>query len=345
MRKEPIHTRAKTHIIRTAGVCNEWCRQWRMYDRLLPTAFLCGVALFLGYYLTLAAPVTFQSASLIKVSKEEPIAVVAQHLKEKHLIHSTLVFTFFAKLFGADKHVMAGEYFFPGPQNVITISRRLAHGDYQLVPVRVTFPEGITVSSMAEILQEKVPDFDVSAFLSAAEAKEGYLFPDTYFFLPGQDATSVITTLEANFKQHVSKPEVASALAQSKHTLTELVTMASLLEKEAATFHDRQVIAGVLWHRLAIGMPLQVDAVFPYIIGKNTFELTKADLKVASPYNTYTNKGLPPGPINNPSIGSIVAAATPISSNYVYYLSDMQGNFHFCVNYACQKANQQKYLK
>lgn len=345
MRKEPLHKRAKAHIVRTTGICNEWCRHWRMYDRLLPSAFLCGVLLFLIYYLAIAAPVDFQSTSLVKVTKEESIGEVANRLKEKNLIHSVVAFKLFARAFGAHDHLVAGEYFFPGPQNVILLSRRLAHGDYQLVPVRVTFPEGVTISRMAEILHERVPDFDVQAFRASAQAKEGYLFPDTYFFLPGQEPLAVITTLEANFKEKITKPEVVAAIAQSKRSLVDLVTMASLLEKEASNFHDRQVIAGVLWHRLAIGMPLQVDAVFPYIIGKNTFELTKADLKVASPYNTYTNKGLPPGPINNPSIESILAAATPITTNYVYYLSDMQGNFHFCVTYACQKANQQKYLK
>jgi len=104
------------------------------------------------------------------------------------------------------------------------------------------------------------------------------------------------------------------------------------------------MIAGLLWHRIDIGMRLQVDAVFPYIIGINTFELTKADLATTSPYNTYINKGLPPGPIANPSIDSILAAVTPVKNNYVYYLSDMYGNLHFCQTYACQLANQHKYL-
>ncbi len=91
-------------------------------------------------------------------------------------------------------------------------------------------------------------------------------------------------------------------------------------------------------------MALQVDAVFPYIIGKSSLELTRADLKTDSPYNTYTHKGLPPGPIANPGMTSIIAAVTPIKSNYVFYLSDKQGNFHYCATYACQLANQKKYL-
>lgn len=91
-------------------------------------------------------------------------------------------------------------------------------------------------------------------------------------------------------------------------------------------------------------MPLQVDAVFPYIIGKNTFDLTRADLKVDSPYNTYKYKGLPVGPIANPGLDSMVAAMTPVKSNYIFYLTDMQSQFHFSVTYAQHLANQKKYL-
>ena len=91
-------------------------------------------------------------------------------------------------------------------------------------------------------------------------------------------------------------------------------------------------------------MPLQVDAVFPYIIGKNTFDLTRADLKVDSPYNTYKYKGLPVGPIANPGLDSMVAAMTPVKSNYIFYLTDMQSKFHFSVTYAQHLANQKKYL-
>jgi len=343
--KDPFHIRARAHIVRSAQTCDALCRQWRLYDRVLPAAFLSGILGFLLYMVTIAAPLNFPSGTFIKVPKDTPIATVAQTLKDKNLIHSVYLFRFSARLFGAQGTLMAGEYFFPGPQNVFTIGRRLARGDYQLVPVRVTFPEGYTVLQMARVLEEKIADFDTQGFIEAAKAKEGYLFPDTYFFLPGQDPVSVIATLESNFKQKVSSPQVAQAIQQFGKPLSDIVVMASLLEREAAKFQDRRLIAGVLWKRISIGMPLQVDAVFPYIIGKNTFELTHADLKTPSPYNTYVHKGLPPGPIANPSIEAILAAATPIPTNYIYYLSDRTGAFHFCTTYACQLANQKRYLK
>ncbi len=344
-KKISFHARARAHIIRTKGVCDEWCRTWRLYDRLLPTAFLFGVLCFLLYFITIAPPIDFPGASLIKVSKNEPLEVVAQQLKEKHLIHSTVVFIQFARLYGAGTTTVAGEYFFPSSQSVITVARRLAHGNFELVPVKVTLPEGASARQYADILEKKIPDFDKEAFLEAALPKEGYLFPDTYFFLPGQDPLLVIATLESNFKEKIEDPTIAAAILASGKQLTDVITMASLLEKEASDTKSRQAIAGILWKRISINMPLQVDAVFPYIIGKNTFQLTRADLKVDSPYNTYVHKGLPPGPIANPGLSSILAAVTPIKSNYLFYLSDMQGNFHYSVTYAQQLANQRLYLK
>jgi len=120
--------------------------------------------------------------------------------------------------------------------------------------------------------------------------------------------------------------------------------MASILEKEGATTKDREMISGILWKRISIGMKLQVDAVFPYIIGVNSLQLTKAQLQTDSPYNTYTHAGLPPGPISNPSMDSIMAAITPTKSNYLFYLSDLHSVMHYCANYACQQANAAKYL-
>jgi UPF0755 protein len=154
----------------------------------------------------------------------------------------------------------------------------------------------------------------------------------------------VVTALENNLKINLADTNLQNAIAKYGKPLPEVLVMASILQKEAASLKDRQAIAGLLWHRIVIGMPLQVDAVFPYILGKNTFQVTKTDLATTSAYNTYVNKGLPPGPIDNPSMQAILAAVTPVKSNYVYYMSDLQGNLHFCITYTCQLANQRKYL-
>ena len=126
--------------------------------------------------------------------------------------------------------------------------------------------------------------------------------------------------------------------------LDDVVVMASLLEKEANEFKDRRKIAGVLWKRLEIGMPLQVDATFVYFLGKNTFELTLADLQTESPYNTYINKGLPPTAIANPGLDSLRAAVTPDENDYFFYLADYDGVTHFSETYAEHLRKKRKYL-
>ncbi len=336
-----LPTEKRKHVFRRAETCGEWCIECRVYDKTLPLAFLGGLLVFLLYMVTLGAPIGFQDAALVKVEKGSTVAEVAEDLKEKHLIRSTVIFQLSVRLFGGEDKIIAGGYFFAGPQDVLTIARRMVTGDFELTPVRVTVPEGSNNREIAEILGKKLIDFDTSAFLEAGEEKEGYLFPDTYFFLPGEDPEVVLFVMEQTFKDRIES--ASTTLSSSGKTLKELVIMASLLEKEASNTRDRRMIAGVLWKRIDIGMPLQVDAVFPYIIGKYSLQLTRADLRTESPYNTYTNKGLPPGPIGSPSLNSILAAAEPVKSNYLYYLADRRGVTHYSSTYAQHLALRAKY--
>jgi UPF0755 protein len=312
------------------------------YDTVLPLAFLVGILVYLIYFLTLGAPVDFPVGVYVRVTDGQSLGQVGEELKAKHLIHSVALFEALMRLIGNDKKVYAGEYFFSSRETAWTVAERFAFGDFELVPIRLVFYEGLTAKDMAALLAKKVPDFDADTFFAAAQAKEGYLFPDTYFVLPGEDPTLLLHAMENNFNTHTLA--ASTTIQKFKKPFSDVVVMASILEREAADSQSRRMIAGILWHRIAIGMPLQVDAVFPYIIGKNSFQLTKADLKVDSPYNTYTHKGLPPGPISNPGMSSILAAVTPIKSNYLYYLSDKQGIFHYSATYAGQLANQRTYL-
>jgi UPF0755 protein len=332
--------RERRHILRSAYVCNEDCWECRMVDRVLPMAFLFGVLMFLVYFVVLAAPFNFPDGSYLKVPKNTSVTAAAELLKEKNIIRSTAVFKGLVRLFG-NNSIYAGEYFFSGPQSAITIARRLAFGDFEITPKRMVFFEGYTAQQMAEQLR-KVPDFDADAFLAEGKPKEGYLFPDTYFVLPGEDYKVVLEAMQRNFDNHIES--ASTTIAKFGKPLKDVIIMASLLEREAPDLDSRRRIAGILWRRIEMGMLLQVDAVFPYIIGKNTFEVTREDLKVDSPYNTYKYKGLPAGPIANPGMTSILAAVTPIKSNYLFYLSDRDGNFHYCETYACHQANARKYL-
>jgi UPF0755 protein len=330
--------------LRTLRAYDAEFREAQVYRKVIPLSIVGGALLFSLYLITFAPPLNFPTSLLIKIPRGVSVGEASSILKEKNVIYSTTFFEIANRLQPGGNKVVAGEYFFAGPQNVFMVAWRLARGEHDLTPVKIRIPDGARAKEITQLFDKEIPDFNREAFFAMALPKEGRLFPDTYFFLPGEDADVMLDALENNFERHIEEKTVADAIKKFGKPLGDVLTMASLLEKEASVTADRQVIAGILWKRVAIGMPLQVDAVFPYIIGVGSLNLTSVQLKTDSPYNTYTNKGLPPGPIANPSIDAIVAAVTPTKSNYLYYLSDKNGVFHYASTYAGHLANKRKYL-
>lgn len=218
------------------------------------------------------------------------------------------------------------------PFLLLCILKRAPSAITALPQIRITIPEGYSSRDIAEKFVG-FKNFNKDNFLKIADGKEGYLFPDTYFFTLLETEEEIIKKMEDNFKEKAGdvKPEI--------------IVMASILEKEALTPEDKKIVSGILWKRLETGMLLQVDAVFAYIIDKKSSDLTLDDLKIDSPYNTYLYKGLPPAPICNPGIESIEAALNPTSSSYWYYLSDKNLNIHFAKNFDEHKLNKAKYLR
>jgi UPF0755 protein len=319
-----------------------WYRGLRVIEHTLVTV---GFVLLIGWgiYAATLSPVSyFPSGSYVSVPKGSTLKDVGEIFEARGIVRNAWTFRQAARLLGNDRAVPAGVYYFGREENLLQVAARVVAGDFETTPVRVLIPEGSSTKDIARILFEKIPNFDQRAFLQATDGKEGYLFPDTYFFMPSDTTEAILSVFNNAFHTRLTK--LAKQIDASGHTELEILTMASILEKEANKTADRQKIAGVLWHRIEIGMPLQVDAVFPYIINKNTFEVTLSDLKIDSPYNTYKYKGLPPGPINNPGLDSITAALNPVKSSYIFFLSDLDGNFHFTTTYAEHMANKKKYL-
>jgi UPF0755 protein len=193
------------------------------------------------------------------------------------------------------------------------------------------------------VLEKNITGFDSKFFLEHARSQEGFLFPDTYLFPENVTAQGVETLMIANFNKRIEP--WSGVIELSKHTMREIVIMASILEKEATTEEDKAIVSGILWKRISIGMPLQVDATFMYLLGKASSELTTTDLAMKSTYNTYTNRGLPGGSIGNPGIAAIRAAIQPTASQYLYYLSDNNGVMHYAKTFQEHIANKSKYLK
>jgi|SRR5665213_277662 len=317
---------------------------WRPHtnSRTLIVTILLGVIAGGLYLFLIQPPKSFPTDQLVTVPEGASLDSIAQTLYEDGVVRSPLVFKALVTLLGRERGVYAGDYEFKQPETVFSVARSLSIGAFGLVPIRIRIPEGATMRQMAPIFSSELPRFNSDNFLAQTNTMEGYLFPDTYFFLPNATEATVIQAMRQDFDTQIA--QLLPAIASSTHSLEDIVTMASILEKEAPGTQDRRTIAGILWHRIAIGFPLQVDSTLIYENGKADSQLTIADLKNNTPYNTYVHKGLPPTPIGSPSLDALEDAVNPITTPYLYYLADRQGVTHYCKTYACQLQNERIYL-
>ncbi|MBI5400796.1 MAG: endolytic transglycosylase MltG [Candidatus Yonathbacteria bacterium] len=291
----------------------------------------------------LLPPFDFPQDKIIVIKSGASLGQVSLLFRNEHLIRSRTLFEFCVMTVGGDKGVHAGQYLFKTPVGACALAFRLAEGVSGIPAIRVTIPEGTPNKEVAAILGEKLFKFDTAFFFDHTRPFEGYLFPDTYFLSGGATPQEVEAVMRTNFDKKTEG--LKTRIASSGHSLRDIVIMASILEREATTDADRELVAGVLWKRIKNGMPLQVDAPFLYLLGKKSGELTQSDLQIKSAYNTYRNLGLPGGPIGNPGLATIRASAMPKESPYLYYLSDDKGMMHYAKTFEEHKMNKEKYLK
>lgn len=256
---------------------------------------------------------------------------VGQLLQAHNLIRSARVFQLYVRLNSLS--IQAGDYTLE-PQSLPALALALTSG--RQAEIRVTIPEGYRREQIAELFSAKL-SLDPQAFLNATEGLEGYLFPDTYSFLQGTSVATAVETLQANFEKK----------ARSLNLTADDVTLASIIEREALTPAEKPVVSGILKNRLAAGWPLEVDASIQFIMGKSGDWWPTpllGDRSRKSLYNTYQNRGLPPGPICNPGLLSLQAAAAPASTPYFFYLHDQDGRIHYATTNAEHEANIAKYI-
>jgi UPF0755 protein len=283
----------------------------------------------------------FPTGHVIVVASGSSLGATLDMLAAAHVIRNPLIAKAYARFMGGT--LRAGSYEFAHAYSTIGVFYDITHGVSDLAPARVTLPEGLTAHEMALVIHTALPDMDTAVFESLARPHEGYLFPDTYFILPGTTPDAIVSRMTSTFDRKITT--INDKITAFKHPVSDVVIMASILEREAKTTQDRRIIAGILWKRLAKGMPLQVDATFGYIHQASGYTPTEADLKLDSPYNTYLHKGLPPTPIANPGLDALTAAVTPIPSSYVYYLTDKNGVMHYSTTYVQHTTAKAKYLK
>ena len=279
------------------------------------------VFLFFFYFFFFSAPGDFPSGVVVSVEPGMSLRSISSVLKNEQIIRSRVVFESFVILFGGEKHLISADYLLPNKLPVWQIAWRIASGEHRVPAVSVTIPEGFDLDKIGNTFALKLVNFNKDQFLLKAKDLEGYLFPDTYFFLSNSNETDVIKSMSDNFDKKISPllPEIASSGENEK----DIIIMASLIEGEAKGDMDRGIISGILWKRIKIGMPLEVDS---------------APL-------TYKTKGLPMVPIGNPGIKAIEAAIHPENSPYLYYLHDKDGNIHYAITFAEHEMNIKKYLK
>ena len=301
------------------------------------------VIILLTVFVLVTSPQTLPPKGVqLEIKKGSSLPIATDQLYSNKIIRSKAIFTTLMRLSGSDKHIKTGIYLFAYPRNMVRIVWQLRRGDYGVEMVKVTFPEGATNNEFALILKKALANFNDKEFVIKAKDLEGQLFPETYYISPLASTDQIIEQIHSVYLEKIQP--LQTVIAESGKSENEILTMASLLEEEAKNYEAKKLISGILWRRIVSGMKLQVDAVFPYIMNKNTFTLTKKDLKVDSPYNTYRYAGLPPGPISNPGIDSILAALYPENSTYVFYLSDKQGKMHYADTYEEHLVNKKKYL-
>lgn len=269
------------------------------------------------------------------------VASIASRLVSAGVLPDAWTFRLAARISGADRRLKAGEYRFAGESTPRQVMDRLAAGD--VFSTGLTFPEGLTSFEMAEVFAKSgigtARDFLTAASDPALVASygtnlkslEGYLFPDTYPLPRTSTAADVVRAMLTRFDQ-VFTPELRSLAAERNLTPHEVVTLASLIEKETSKADERPIVAAVYLNRLKIGMPLQCDPTVVYALmlaRRWNGNIRKADLQMASPYNTYRVGGLPPGPIASPGRASLEAALKPADVPYLYFVSRNDGTHVF----------------
>jgi len=307
---------------------------------LIPIFVLAGISIYLWWGIFLPLDRDDGTETVFEIKRGEGSFQIAQNLEEEDIIKNNLLFSFYVLLTGNQRKLQSGTYYFSASESVSDIAGKIVRG--KTAQLKVTVPEGFSMEQIEKRLVEngfvealelkslKVKDFkDQFDFLKDVPSDknlEGFLFPETYIFSYNKSIREIAEIMLNVFNEKVFLPFKEEFEDQD---IFETVIMASLIEKEVISLEDKKKISDILWRRLKISMPLQVDATISYLTGKRTVRIPLKDLEIDSPYNTYKYSGLPVGPISNPGLESILSSLYPKDNNYWYYLSTPEGETKF----------------
>ncbi|MBU1176855.1 endolytic transglycosylase MltG [Patescibacteria group bacterium] len=276
------------------------------------------------------------------IEKGDGLKAIATNLEKDGIIKNSTWFTAYVFYKGLAGNLQAGEYSLSPNLNIIQISEKIFEGDTISKDIKITIPEGFNLKQIDARLTEK--GLIEAGELATQSNLEGYLFPDTYQFNKKMNLDEIIKIMKDNFNNKLDVDLINEIQRQNK-TIREIIIMASLIEKEVSLYDDRRIVSGVFWNRLSINYPLQSCATIAYALEKDKWIYSVEDTKIDSPYNTYKNTGLPPGPICNPGLLAIKSAIYPQYTDYYFFLSKPTGETVFSKTFEDHQANIVEYLQ
>jgi UPF0755 protein len=305
-------------------------------------AILIFIAIGFILYPTVMSP-KYEDA-IIKIEEGDNLNIISRKLKEARIIQDRLGFKLMVVVFKKSTCLSYGWYKFNKYEDPREILKSLIKG--RRLTVKVAIQEGLKVNeTIYAFRRHKEADIDIPKLKTLIEdtnfikklginqpTMEGYLFPDTYIFYKGEKPENIIKKMVSKLFE-VIKPSQRFKIKSMEFSAHEILTIASMVEREAMVDREKPIIASVIYNRLEKNMPLQIDATVIYALGMHKTRVMYKDLRVKSPYNTYRNRGLPPGPIASPGFQSIMAALHPSRTNYLYYVATGKGDHIFSETY------------
>jgi len=306
------------------------------------TAFILGCIYWYATALN-QTPKDFPIDKAVTIERGTSVKDISEILQAEGIVKSSALLYYALIFLHEPTDVKASTYVFDEPLTTTGIAELLTKGDFDTDLIRFTHIEGERATQVAKRAAAILPNFNYDAFLVSAEPFEGKLFPETYFIPADFTEAKLLTLMTDTFAQKTEF--LTDKINENSLTLDEIIILASIIEREANTLESKKLVSGILLNRLESNMPLQADASIEYVLDKPLSELTAEDLKVDSPYNTYINSGLPPTPIGNPGLEAIEAVLDPTESDYIFYITDNDGEFHYSKNYNEHLKNIEKYLR
>ena len=331
------------------------------FESLKKVASAIGIVLLLAFFFIcfeIYVPLNPGSHETIVYTAQKGIGddEIAKDLLKLGIIRNNYFFRLYVVVTLQHSRLQAGEYNLSPKMSIYQIVKKMVRGD--VIRDTVVILEGWDISDIGKYLESKnicsqnyfisltqkdySKEFDFLQDKPKNAGLEGYIFPDTYQIAKEETCEEILNATLANFDKKLT-PDLREEIKKQNKSIFDIVTMASIIEKEVRALDDKKILSGIFWKRLEINMPLQSCATINYITGKNDPGALLKDIQIDSPYNTYKYRGLPKGPISNPGINSIIAAIYPKQTNYWYYLSN--GKTIFSETLEQHNAARVKYLK